>query len=202
MQVCSARPPPALCFFKCNWTQDPRQTSVYYINHICHPKQFSSFENKKDCSIFFLQGVLTRCYQFSIINGEWRCMWVWCCRLKHLNVKCIHALHNSVSCMNFHQISYSKLLPISEGCIDGHQLRGAFSNDGERWANKLLEIAHADMFWLHERYYFIDDSMSNRDDLDMRSIERNEDPMLFEWPNLPKKIHLILRSMRSKWKMK
>jgi hypothetical protein len=26
--------------------------------------------------------------------------------------------------------------------------------------------------------------------------------MLFEWPNLPKKIHLILRSMRSKWKMK
>jgi hypothetical protein len=61
-----------------------------------------------------------------------------------------------------------------------------------------LEIAHADMFWLHERYYFIDDSMSNRDDLDMRSIERNEDPMLFEWPNLPKKIHLILRSMRSK----
>ena len=61
-------------------------------------------------------------------------------------MKCIYAPHDSVSCMNFHQTSYSKLLPISEGCIDGHQLRAAFSNDGERCTNKLLEIAHANMF--------------------------------------------------------
>lgn len=67
-------------------------------------------------------------------------------QLEHLNVKYLYVLQSSMNDLNLGKVHFHTFSSICEGCIEGKQLRATFPNDGERRANKPLEIAHSNIF--------------------------------------------------------
>ena len=64
-----------------------------------------------------------------------------------------------------------------------NNLRATFPNDGERRANKPLEIAHSNIFGRMRDIFFIDDTTSSGNDVEKCPNGRNEVPMLVGMAN-------------------